>query len=530
MGESIHGERGHHAPGDQIPGQGQFIPGEGHVSAKHSLKGNIKADKQAPDEVLNKDTLDKTDIQRQPQSRATGFAWATLSQNDLDQLVPGDPRIAGHKGQVYGKPPPGATGTANPFFAPNPMIAFFRGFFAIIELMKQNELVGAKLASIEMMALKEVGNAQANAQLEAGKAQAKAAIGQAIMAGINAGVGVASLGIQMNAFRGAKLNVAKTLQSKSDQVASTQKRANDATETFEKLDRPISSVGRAQQKRAQELKQQLMEIKQHENAAVEAQKAGGSADEIFTVFGQKPLPKPPGAAKEAVELGPESTQLPINKAKTTKLTRENEQLMVKEKENSYFKTLDEATDAQGEAKLKHERMFREQQNAYNNAGYKDPSTMSKKELQDELSTVQKDLKGLEKEHTQLMQTNGLEMQKAQAALDDAKFQYKQYKYTLPQNITQMMMADPSYMVSQAMQNILSSATQAGSKAFEAQGALQAAYWNAEEKRLAVDGQILTKGIDVGFDMKRDSDSTVSDVCQTLTKLSDSEQAGMRWAA
>ena len=508
-----------------------FVPaGEEQAKAKGAHGGHGKVEgKNVGGGVFKNDTISASEhLKNNGELRGRGL----ISQNDLDQLTPGDPRLLGHKGQVSGKLPAGPSGASNPFFNPNPMTAFFRGFFSVIQLMKENQLVGSKLASMEMSTMKEMGNAQARSQLEAGKAQAKGEYIQAIMAGVNAGIGVGMMGMKLGALNDAKKEANAGMKAKENDVADAEKELAKAKEPQAQ---PLAKI-RAQEQKASEL----------ENAM------GKNAKKDAKVTGQEEL-KATKTDKTKSEEKDGETKLEDteNAQNKSKLEKEHDSLEVKLSEEKNFKPLAEPkpfkpkspdeiskmSKEDREAYLGHEaetKAFAEQKAAYQKL--KDlpelpggqsgtapkPPEMQLKELRENIA---KDKAEFKKADNPI----NLKIAKAEENLKKATAERDQYKANFPNTIQSIMSQNRAYIVSEALGQALQQGTQVGTHVAAGWAAQQAAYWNAQATIFGVDGQIQSKGLDLMMGMKQDSDSTVASFLQTLNKLSDSEQSSMHWA-
>jgi len=519
---------GHLVPGQALPN----VPNFGGVNKAMSKKLHQEATNPTKDTTA---TSSITDANREEDAKAAGMHRATLSPTQYDRATPGDPQIAGTKGFMVSMPPAGATGTGNPFFNGNPMAAFFRATFNIIQLEKFITQVATKLATSEINLIQETAKAEAGAIMQAGQAEYNAEMKQAWISGITAGIAFASVGVTGGMFLKSKM--AQGLVKKETEKAVTQAES-DVNKVETTMNDTLGTV-RARNLRIQQL-----------------QNAG------------KPATQVEQHAQEELEVSLDEGQQAANRASqtrvTTRIQAEQEQSMVEK--DARFKSLGEKPlvppkapdkqaakyyDSQGKFKqdefdkdthqyeldkhqYNHERsQWISQQKKYQElfgptTNRKNPDAMKPEERDAEIAEHQAALpaekqsflnqqKRYDKYNTNYVQLrNNHEMQKARD----------------PVELGSMMHNDPLYMMWQTAagpQGLFSSALQAAGHVYAAIGAQQKAYWNSYQKYLEMDLQIDYKGLDVDMEMRSSAQKTVDEVCQTLKQQSDSE-LNMRMAA
>lgn len=525
MSETIHGQKHggnqHYWHGGEAAGK---VPG-GPNAAKLN---NAVAQPHAKDSVDSAHAANIIEHIKETQIKALGAGNARLSSLELNRLDPKDPKIPGTDDHLSGPPPTGPAGTGNPFFAPNPMVAFFRSFFNVIQLMKWNNAVATKLAMQELSLIQEMGKSQANAIIQAGKAQYDAEMAQAITAGIQAGIGAASMAMSGLCWMRASSAVSKEADAVGDAL---KKSENAVEETGQKMNKGLDKA-RARAQRINEIEGEL-----HQNQVdLVRQKGAGTTvvEREGRVRSGAKAPRPDSTAVEANKQAQNNMvkrsvedkfdATPVDDTPPPQPKREsidtNESFMKKEEE---YNALKKEHDVRVQARKAQDAEY---QNLFGNSNRDSLKNRSTQELQNEMDQLKSQNVRAEKEFNS--NKKKLDQQKENLAHLERDSNIK--KASRAASLQTLMHNDPLFTLSQSAQSVATSSCQFAQHYYAAKGHLEAARWNAFEKYLEMGMQIGMKSLEMDFEMRREADSHVDKICEALTGLSNTEQAGMRWAA
>lgn len=570
MAEISHGGPQQHVPGQGVPGefsdpslQTKSTGNSQNVTenkyAQKSEKGNqLQQDSVATAQAVTKE-YNKEEI------KVTGFAWATMSQAEIDRAAPGDPRLGAHtgrfvnvpgsrttsqtatqtavhvpadnfllsgdttahvagkgaipgtklpvevEGRIGNKPPEGPEGTGNPFFNPNPMTAFFIGFFSVLQLMKWNNVVATKMASEEMNVMMETAKADAAATIKAGNAAADGLIKQAIVHGVMAGVGVASLAMTA----GTALKAAKTLKQQEGLVQQKTTQAKNQLDAFQHGTEPTSGTWckNTQTDQLGNVRGMNKYMKELEN------------EKLNRAAAKSPRPEDYGEVIDQ-QTGQTVKSLKKNQQQTQQeLQQDWNDRRIQQK--GEFDPLDPEIPQPGQPLPVKSEAHLAQQKGYDNISKgKAVKDMSADELDDAIRKTDFEIR----KDQRIYSKQADELRDLQKAHQTAMHEEQDFYTRKPLTLSNLRQADPMYMAFQATKEITENLTRSVGNIFQAQAEREKAFWEAESKILGTQTQIFSKGMDFMFEMKRDSDQNTDAIVQLLMKLSDTEQSGMRWSA
>lgn len=420
--------------------------------------------------------------------KAVGAGYATLSQNELDSLQAGDPTLLGHKGSstvARGLPPTGPSGTGNPFFNANPMVAFFRAFANSESMLKFLAWTSAKLAIFSMKTIKETGYAQAQATLNAGKAEAQGQESQAWANFAQGMLGVVSLGVA-----GAAI-LRSTRSFNAEQRAKSEEAAAKKTD----IEEEVSSN-----------RDQIAKLEARNKAKLEAmEKKGGDGD--LQIHIQKTSENK--AAKKAEERG----QL---NAKQQKQYDEQQETDLEIIENSGKRSKFEESSEFREKKMenwKQKDMERWDKMENDKAG------SAKETFEKEYKANEKEIKNLQAKNQQLLRKR-----------DHIDAKLKAFNAGRMTHIGQAVQGDPLFMMWNAIgQNgSLGQLAEAYGHQAQAKAALESSYWKAWEEIAGMFLGLENKALDSAIQMQQDANQQINEQVNTINKMADQETNSMHW--
>lgn len=508
-GEIHHGHQGAHAHGhgawqaNPLPGG---VPSGAPGEAGPVRHGHAKGHQQTVDlqkDVQSSVQANETKSKDQAHNIASGFRYATLSQSQLDGADPTQPRVTDAKLRAAtGSLPGGPSGTGNPFFRPNPMVTFFTAFMNLLQVMKWLQKVATKLTVIQMQGVKDTGLAQAQATLNAGKAQAAADRAQGIVSAIQAGfTGVQLVG---SIARDVQISKAAAKSMKSEQNAAA-KFEEDALDQKRTLTNERAGVNA----RARIVKNEPdIEVKGH------VDRPGDSQQEKFRKR-KEAASQARTKAEQEYQNAQTDFQKSLTKSKSEKVTEASkgrEELVEKRKElRRAEQEYQQAADADEYHKLR-----------YNVDGT--PKNIDHAKLQREL-----DQGRFEVLHSQNRADKfDSEAEKHWEKAEEYDFKGTQLKAW--QTRAQIKQNDKIWLSLQLGGQAINQILDTVKMFFKATGEEQSAYWQSYGQIMATYNQMIKTGLDSTVQMNRDAYQQGGDLSQTLIKMSDQESQSMHWAA
>ncbi len=489
MSEIQHG--GHQQGAQAYHGHGSVPTGETTPAPAHK--------KQVKDSTLQKDVQETalaadTKAQGHSHAVASSFRYATLSQQQLDGADPQHPQLS--DSQATGNAPPtGPAGTGNPFFKANPMTTFFTVFAKLEQTMDEMIRVATKVTLMQMQGIKDTGLAQANATLQAGKAQATADRQQAYVSFAQAGLSLGMLAHSVGTDVGMGKMSTKAMQQ-------TQKEAQKMEE----------GTGDLESEQA-ELEGKLSATKKNLNPK----------DPQFKVQQQK--------LEEADKMDQPALQDKITQAKKTreeanaKLEKDQEDL-----ENMDVTQVKANEITQQRQKVK-ESLIAKKQAVDDEEFYTqkfDNFGKSPEKVQQKLQKRQAELQ------SNLLKNSGLTTKMRQKT--DQTWQHAdEYKMSGTnlkawERRASLKQQDPWHMRLQLFQQVANSSLDGLKSLFKATGDEQYAYWQSEGQIMATYNQMIKTSLDSTISMSRDAYQMGGDIAQTLNHMADQETQSMHWAA
>ncbi len=448
-------------------------------------------------QISNSDNSKQQEIIR----KAYGFAHATFSPTELDQMQPGHPALLGHKGEVQSSPPKGSQGTGNPFFNPNPMVAFFTAFFSMLQVMKEIAMLSAKLNSMETRVIKETGKAQAQAALEQGKAaynsdmkQAYMSIGQAGLAGANAVMQVGlfahsamSVTSQADEMSQAKNKTETALSNKEDEVSVEGAKLQGQINAFKRANtNPAEGKGELTEDEITQNDEDLNKMVMKRDKLKEEQ----AVREEQTTQNQKKL------QKSNLDESDEKETFEISDAQKKKTGRqEKEDAAIKAGEDDFNAKLEEGKN-------------------------------SGKTHQEALDTIKKDMNKGQKKVDALNE----EAKSLNKDVERQTHEINTFKAARSRHVGEQLHMHPVGQIWSATlgpQGPMNSVLEAAKSIVKAQGDLQTAMWRAKEQQYSTDLQIAFKQADLVASLGQDAYQMAGDLCSSLQKMSD--QMPARWS-
>lgn len=526
-GEIHHGHQGAHAhghgawqanplPGGVPPG----APGEAGP-VKHGQHA-AKAHQQAVDlqkDVQTSAQLTETKSKDQAHSIASGFRYATLSQSQLDGADPTQPRVTDARLRAAtGSLPGGPGGTGNPFFKPNPMVAFFTSFMTLLQVMKWLEKVATKLTVIQMQGVKDTGLAQAEATLNAGKAQAAADRAQGVLTALQAAFTFGQLAGSLHTDVRMGKKGEETAMKEEESARDIEKKAvhedGSAREAAQKYkakhdfannvleNKPIVKVGK---------REDLEKIRDPHARKAEAAKERGAAEQDYKV-------KMDAYQKHSIEANM-GANYKNSKAYQAQVTEHNQ--LHKDVET---------------AKKRHEEaIYNDEVAGFESGlphGAANDTAAQKLEARKQYAQNIREEANKEKANVNKLQdkanSSKLEAKNAMKNANEYRFSGTNLKaWERRANLKQQDKWQQTYqMGGQAINYVL----EAIKHFFKATGEEQSAYYQSFGQIMATYNQMIKTGLDSTTQMNRDAYQQGGDLSQTLIKMSDQESQSMHWAA
>ncbi len=434
-----------------------------------------------------------------------GSKAAILNPNDLKELKPDDPFLVGDKNTSA--PPAGAHGTGNPFFSPNPMVSFFISFQSMMQIMKEISMVAAKLSYMETLQIKETGKEQANAELEAGKAQYKADMTQAYLSIAMGALGAANAVVMARTFfraRGAINQQEKKLETDTNLA---EKKALENENAVNKVETRLAGkqavVRKNPLQEGEETKLNEMDIKKVKKQQIEDSEKTADVEEV--AIEKQNLKKSKFETKQKVT--EHETELKEEEVKED--TGEKNTLY------SFNRQSSQSPTKKAKSQDDYTKEWTEKYNSHSN------ENDANQELDKSIASDQQKLKKLKKDQPKL----DAKKEKANAELDA-------YKAGKAMHIGQAIQGDAWSMMWNAVAGPggpLMMLLQAGQSIAKAQGELQTAYWKSYEQLCSMYLSIENKGADLAQQIGQDAAGQAKDLMAALKAASDNEN-NIRWSA
>lgn len=449
-------------------GTGTIAPHEGKKIGKEGEK--IVLSQLQVDQEEKSDGLTETSKNLQTQVRkATGFGYATLSQYELDGLQTGDPILLGHKGSqaaYRGAPPPGPSGLGNAFFNPNPMVMFFKSYGSMLHMLKSITWASSKLIINGLKIDKEIGLAQANATLQAGKAEAKGQETQAWVSLATGCLGLISVGMGARAWM--KARSAYSAEEKA------QKATRDAT--VSKLDGQIERNN----KDISKLERNIMA-----KESFHKKKFGTDKAETKFTIKEEEAALQKSTSKRAEKKLKAKEEAEQAEATKIEITQDSKKKKVEEKVEEEFANKDQAA------------------------------------LEKSLANDRKVLKAKQFEKDQLTQKKGIAEAKLNAFKAGRLAHIGQSLQQDPMYMTWQALGGPNGSLNHYLQ--------AFGHFAQAKATLESSYWKAWGEMCAMYLGITNKGLDMAIQMQSEANQQATDISQALQKMADQETNSMHWS-
>jgi hypothetical protein len=454
---------------------------------------------------------------------AASSRYATLSQQQLDTLLTGDPVLLGTKGTNTTNPfqgkvnatesnaaPAQTDGVAgkpnvlvrpantNTFFNPNPMVNVFSMILFLIQVLKEQTYVANKLAVATSFEVKDTGQATAAAIRQEGQDQAKSEYGQAFMAAggaVAAGIGIAGMAKSTMGARAAFKAEQKAKNAEAESAENLQKTANKETSPeIARLDKSTKlKQARLEELRSQQADSKTLEMKKKNTESLDTELEAQTKKE--------------------------NRQTKVSKETESVEIQQEDMISIQKKKSSEQKA--ELSDDE----LKHQQDMKEVRES-NSQEYAELETKYSKNDPTSAAKLQKDLN---KDQTRLTNLKR-EQAKYEKEAQSARTQSEAFDKNSMGYMNSYRQGDLWYMGSQNIGQIVTSMTQAGGHIFAGQGAISTSNDRATQELMRTYQQMDSRALDTELDSIKQATQWVAELAQLLTTLSDREQQGMRWAA